>query len=62
MPGTDAVSAIPTGKMLNLRRPLLMAGAMGVLGLVATGLLGHIFMGVFGCVGGGGGGGPTPRS
>lgn len=51
MPGTDAVSAIPTGKMLNLRRPLLMAGAMGVLGLVATGLLGHIFMGVFGCVG-----------
>ncbi|NKQ54897.1 hypothetical protein HFP15_18590 [Amycolatopsis sp. K13G38] len=51
MSATNAVSAIPAGKMLNLRRPLLMAGAMGVLGLVATGLLGHIWMGVFGCVG-----------
>ena len=51
MSATDAVSAIPAGKMLNLRRPLLMAGAMGALGLLATGLLGHILMGVFGCVG-----------
>ncbi|GAB2991198.1 hypothetical protein GCM10017788_45480 [Amycolatopsis acidiphila] len=51
MSATDAVSAIPAGKMLNLRRPLIMAGAMGALGLVATGLLGHILMGVFGCAG-----------
>ena len=51
MSATDAVSAIPAGKMLNLRRPLLMAGAMGALGLLATGLLGHILMGVFGCIG-----------
>lgn len=37
--------------MLNLRRPLVMAGAIGVLGIVATALLGHVLMGVFGCAG-----------
>ena len=37
--------------MLNLRRPLLMAGALGAIGLLATGLLGHIWMGVFGIAG-----------
>jgi hypothetical protein len=45
------MSSVPGGKMLNLRRPLIMSGAMGALGLLATGLLGHILMGVFGCVG-----------
>lgn len=51
MSATDAVTAIPGGKMLNLRRPLIMSGAMGALALLATGLLGHILMGVFGCAG-----------
>lgn len=51
MSAADAVSTIPAGKVQNLRRPLLMAGALAVVGLVATGLLGHILMGVFGCVG-----------
>lgn len=51
MSATDAVSAIPAGKMLNLRRPLIMSGAIAVLGLVATGLLGHILAGVFGVAG-----------
>ncbi|GLY65246.1 hypothetical protein [Amycolatopsis taiwanensis] len=51
MSASNAVSSIPGGKMLNLRRPLIMSGAMGALGLLATGLLGHILMGVFGCLG-----------
>lgn len=51
MSSSNAMSSIPGGKMLNLRRPLIMSGAMGALGLLATGLLGHILMGVFGCVG-----------
>lgn len=51
MSAADAMSTVPGGKLLDLRRPLLMAGALAVLGLVATGLLGHILMGVFGCVG-----------
>lgn len=51
MTASKAVSSIPGGKMVNLRRPLIMSGAMAALGLLATGLLGHILMGVFGCVG-----------
>jgi hypothetical protein len=47
----DAVSTIPAGKLLNLRRPLLMTGALALVGLVVTGLLGHVLMGVFGCLG-----------
>jgi uncharacterized membrane protein len=47
----DAVSTIPAGKLLNLRRPLLMTGALALVGLVVTGLLGHLLMGVFGCLG-----------
>lgn len=47
----SAMQAIPTGKMLNLRRPLLMSAGIAVIGLVATGLLGHIWAGVLGCVG-----------
>jgi hypothetical protein len=47
----DAVSTIPAGKVLNLRRPLLVAGALAVLGLVVSGVLGHILAGVFGTVG-----------
>jgi hypothetical protein len=48
---SDAVSSIPAGKMLNLRRPLIMAGAIGVLGIIATAVAGHVLMGVFGVIG-----------
>lgn len=51
MSAADAVSTIPAGKLLNLRRPLLMTGALALVGLVVTGLLGHVLMGVFGCLG-----------
>src|SRR5262245_4191399 len=37
--------------MLNLRRPLIMAGAIGALGVIATPLPGHVLMGVFGVAG-----------
>ena len=51
MSAGEAASPSPIQRVIDLRRPLIMSGAMGVLGLVATGLLGHILMGVLGVVG-----------
>jgi len=51
MSAGEAASPSPIQKVVDLRRPFLMAAAMGVLALVASGLLGHILMGVLGCVG-----------
>jgi hypothetical protein len=53
MSAGEAASPTPihVQRVVSLRRPFLMAAAMGVLALVASGLLGHILMGVLGCVG-----------
>src|SRR6187399_222752 len=48
---SNPMSSIPAGKMLNLRRPMIMAGAIGALGLIATAVAGHVLMGVFGILG-----------
>jgi len=47
----EAVSSIPAASVMSLRRPVLISAGIGVIGLVASGLLGHILMGVLGCVG-----------
>ena len=53
MSAGEAASPTPIHiqRIVDLRRPLLMAAAMGVLALIASGLLGHILMGVFGVLG-----------
>ncbi|QUQ71206.1 ATP synthase subunit I [Kutzneria sp. CA-103260] len=53
MSAGEAASPTPihVQRIVDLRRPLLMSAAMGVLALVVSGLLGHILMGVFGVVG-----------
>jgi len=53
MSAGEAASPTPihVQRIIDLKRPLLMAAAMGVLALVVSGLLGHILMGVFGVVG-----------
>ncbi|HEX3782455.1 MAG TPA: hypothetical protein VHX38_22550 [Pseudonocardiaceae bacterium] len=47
----QALSSIPAARVMSLRRPLLISAGISVIGLVATGLLGHILAGVFGCLG-----------
>lgn len=53
MSAGEAASPTPihVQRVVDLKRPLLMAAGMGVLALIASGLLGHILMGVLGCVG-----------
>lgn len=46
-----AAANVPAAIVVNLRKPMLIAAAVGVLGLLVTGLLGHIMMGAFGIVG-----------
>ncbi len=53
MSAGEAASPTPihVQRVIDMRRPFLMAAATGVLALVVSGLLGHILMGVFGVVG-----------
>jgi hypothetical protein len=46
-----AAANVPAATVVNLRRPVLIAAAVGVVGLVVCGLLGHIVMGILGVVG-----------
>jgi hypothetical protein len=46
-----AAANVPAAMVVNLRRPVLIAAAVGVVGLVVCGLLGHIVMGILGVVG-----------
>jgi ATP synthase I chain len=46
-----AAANVPAGVVVNLRRPVLIAVGVGAVGLLVTGLLGHIMMGAFGIVG-----------
>ena len=41
-----AAAKVPAEAVLNLRRPLLIAAAVGAVGLVVCGLFGHIVMGI----------------
>jgi hypothetical protein len=42
---------VPAAAVGNLRRSMMMAAGMGLASLVLLGLLGHVLMGVFLCVG-----------
>jgi ATP synthase I chain len=46
-----AAANVPAGAVLNLRRPVLIAVAVGVAGLVVCGIFGHIVMGILGAIG-----------
>lgn len=50
MSATEGTPLFPTVP-LSLKKPLIMASAFAVLGLVASGLLGHIWMGACGVLG-----------
>jgi hypothetical protein len=47
----DAAANVPASAVISLRRPLLVATVVGVVGLIVSALLGHIVMGILGCVG-----------
>jgi hypothetical protein len=47
----EVLVAIPAVAKGNLRRSIILAGCVGVVAIVACALLGHVFMGVFACVG-----------
>lgn len=51
MSAMQALSKIPAARVMSLRRPLLISAGLGVIALVATGLLGHILAGAFACLG-----------
>ncbi|HEY9474617.1 MAG TPA: hypothetical protein VIS06_12305 [Mycobacteriales bacterium] len=42
---------VPTNAATNIRRSIIMAAVIGVLGLVGLSLMGHPLAGVFGCAG-----------
>ncbi len=46
-----AAAKVPAEAVLNLRRPLMIAGILGVVGLVVCGLFGHIVMGILFVIG-----------
>jgi hypothetical protein len=46
-----AAANVPAGAVLNLRRPMLYATAVGAAGLVICGVFGHIVMGILGAIG-----------
>ena len=46
-----AAANVPAGAVLNLRRPMLIAAAVGAAGLVVCGVFGHIVMGILGVIG-----------
>jgi hypothetical protein len=46
-----AAAKVPAAVVVNLRKPVLVAAGVGAVGLLVTGLLGHIMMGAFGIVG-----------
>lgn len=46
-----AAANVPAAVVVNLRKPVLIAAGVGALGLLVTGLFGHIMMGAFGIVG-----------
>ncbi|HEU5470018.1 MAG TPA: ATP synthase subunit I [Actinophytocola sp.] len=46
-----AAANVPAAIVVNLRKPVLIAAGIGVVGLVVCGLLGHIVMGILGIVG-----------
>jgi hypothetical protein len=47
----DAAANVPASAVMSLRRPLLISVLLGAAGLVVAALLGHITMGILGCVG-----------
>lgn len=47
----EAAANVPASAVLSLRRPLLIAAAVGAAAVVVSALFGHVLMGVLGCVG-----------
>ncbi len=47
----QAAPTVPDVAKGNLRRSIIMASCLGVAAVLVTGLLGHILMGLFACVG-----------
>jgi hypothetical protein len=47
----EAAANVPASAVMSLRRPLLISAVIGTAGLVVAGLLGHLPMGILGCIG-----------
>jgi hypothetical protein len=46
-----AAANVPAGAVLNLRRPVLIAAAVGAVGLIVAAVFGHPVMGILGIIG-----------
>lgn len=47
----EAAANVPAQAVLNLRRPLLISAVVGTVGLIVAAVLGHVVMGILGCIG-----------
>jgi hypothetical protein len=47
----EAAANVPASQVMSLRRPLLVSALVGTAALVVSALLGHIMMGILGCIG-----------
>jgi hypothetical protein len=47
----EAAANVPASAVMSLRRPLLISVVVGAAALVVSALLGHVQMGILGCIG-----------
>lgn len=47
----DAAANVPASAVISMRRPLLVSAAVGAVALIVCAVLGHVVMGILGCVG-----------
>lgn len=46
-----AAAKVSASRVMSLRMPLLIAAVVGVVGLIVAAVLGHVVMGILGCIG-----------
>jgi ATP synthase I subunit len=47
----NAAANVPASAVISMRRPLLVSAAVGAVALIVCAVLGHVVMGILGCVG-----------
>jgi hypothetical protein len=47
----EAAANAPASAVMSLRRPMIVSAVVGTAGLIVAALLGHVVMGILGCVG-----------
>ncbi len=47
----QAAENVPAAAVMSLRRPLIISAIVGAVALIVSALLGHVVMGILGCIG-----------